>query len=91
MVVNRNEYKIIPTEHCLIVGSRNEAIRRRRTDTGLLRSFSTPYGSPGLSSPPVEDHAGNDEHGRHRKHLRKRFRGRPLGGLFHVYPPKNWA
>lgn len=42
----------------------------------------------GLSSPPVEDHAGNDEHRRHRQHLRKRFRGSPFGGFLHVYLPR---
>src|ERR1700744_1545552 len=45
----------------------------------------------GLSSPPVKDHAGNDEHRRHCQHLRKRFRGGPFGGFLHVYPPKTWA
>ena len=31
----------------------------------------------------VEDNAGDDEHSRHRQHLRKRFRGRPFGGFLH--------
>src|ERR1700682_1404290 len=34
--------------------------------------------------PPVKHHAGDDEHRRHRQHLRKRLRGRPLGGFLHA-------
>ena len=34
-------------------------------------------------SPPVEDDAGDDEHCRHRRHLRERLRGRPFGGFLH--------
>ncbi len=33
---------------------------------------------------PVEQYAGDDEHRRHRQHMRERFRGRPLGGLLHA-------
>ena len=38
--------------------------------------------------PPVKDNAGDDEHCRHRQHLRKRFRGRPLGGFLHAVLPR---
>jgi hypothetical protein len=41
-----------------------------------------------LASSPVENDAGDDEHRRHRQHLRKRFRGRPFAGFLHVYLPK---
>src|SRR6266849_4882205 len=40
------------------------------------------------ASPPVKDNAGDDEHCRHRQHLRKRFRGRPLGGFLHAVLPR---
>jgi hypothetical protein len=36
------------------------------------------------ASPRVKDQAGDDDHGRHRQHLRKRFRGRPFGGFLHA-------
>ena len=36
------------------------------------------------ASPPVEQHACDHEHGRNGQHVRKSFRGRPLGGLFHA-------
>src|SRR3954466_8950334 len=36
----------------------------------------------------VKHDAGDDEHRRHRQHLRKRFRGRPLGGLLHTCLPR---
>src|SRR5712672_3009251 len=39
-------------------------------------------------SPPVEDNAGDDEHCRHRQHLRERLRGRPLGGFLHACLPR---
>jgi len=35
------------------------------------------------ASPPVEQHAGNNEHCRNREHVCKRFRRSPLGGFFH--------
>src|SRR5262249_57986921 len=35
------------------------------------------------ASPPIEQHAGNNEHCRNREHVCKRFRRRPLGGFFH--------
>ena len=38
--------------------------------------------------PRVEDKAGDDEHGSHRQHLRKRFRGRPFGGFLHAILPR---
>jgi len=36
----------------------------------------------------VKHDAGDDEHRRHRQHLRKRFRGRPFGGFLHVQLPR---
>ena len=39
-------------------------------------------------SPPVKHKAGDDEHGRHRQHLRERFRGRPFGGFLHAVLPR---
>ena len=39
-------------------------------------------------SPPIKDDAGDDKHCRHRQHLRKRFRGRPLGGFLHAVLPR---
>ena len=39
-------------------------------------------------SSPVKHHAGDDEHRAYRQHLRKRFRGRPLGGCFHACLPR---
>jgi hypothetical protein len=39
------------------------------------------------SSSPIEDKTGDDEHGRHRQHLRERFRGRPFGGFLHIVLP----
>src|SRR5882762_8971260 len=36
------------------------------------------------ASPPVEQDACDHEHCRHRQHVCKSFRGRPLGGLFHA-------
>src|SRR5438132_13880883 len=41
-----------------------------------------------LQSPHIEHAAGDDEHRRHRQHLRERFRGRPFGGFLHVYLPR---
>ena len=38
--------------------------------------------------PRIKDKAGDDEHGRHRQHLRKRFRGCPFGGFLHAVPPR---
>ncbi len=38
--------------------------------------------------PPIEDEAGDDEHCRHRQHLRERFRSRPLGGFLHASLPR---
>ena len=35
----------------------------------------------------VEEDAGDDEHCRHRQHVCKRLRGRPLGGFPHVVSP----
>ena len=52
------------------------------------------YGCRALSfslmgpSPPIKDDAGDDKHCRHRQHLRKRFRGRPLGGFLHAVLPR---
>ena len=40
------------------------------------------------ASPRVEDDAGDDEHGRHRQHLREHFRGRPFGGVLHADLPR---
>ena len=34
---------------------------------------------------PVEQDAGDDEHRRHRQHMRERSRGRPLGGFLHAF------
>src|ERR1700688_1487662 len=46
-------------------------------------------------SPPVEYKTGDDEHCRHRQHLRERFRGRPFGGFLHADLPRlghwTWA
>jgi hypothetical protein len=39
-------------------------------------------------SPRIEDKAGDDEHCRHRQHLRERFRGRPFTGFLHAVPPR---
>ena len=33
---------------------------------------------------PIEKDAGDDEHSRHRQHVRECFRGRPLGGFLHA-------
>ena len=40
------------------------------------------------SSPPVEHKTGDDEHCRHRQHLRECFRGRPLCGFLHAVLPR---
>ena len=40
------------------------------------------------ASPPMEDDAGDNQHCRHRQHLRERFRGRPLGGFLHAVLPR---
>jgi hypothetical protein len=37
----------------------------------------------------IKDEAGDDEHGRHRQHLRKRFRGRLFGGFLHAVLPRS--
>ena len=39
-------------------------------------------------SSPMKHKAGDDEHRRHRQHLRKCFRGRPLGGFLHTGLPR---
>jgi hypothetical protein len=36
----------------------------------------------------IKNKAGDDEHCRHRQRLRKRFRGRPLGGFLHAFLPR---
>ena len=41
------------------------------------------------SSSRIKDKAGDDEHGRHRQHLRKRFRGRLFGGFLHAVLPRS--
>src|SRR5215471_5105464 len=56
-------------------------IRRRFAPTGWLAMTV-------VRSPHIEHDAGDDEHRRHRQHLRERFRGRPLGGFLHVYLPR---
>ena len=38
-----------------------------------------------LQLTPVEQDAGDDEHRRHRQHMRERSRGRPLGGFLHAF------
>jgi hypothetical protein len=46
---------------------------------------------PGMTltlSPRVKNKAGDDEHCRHRQHLRKHFRGRPFGGFLHAVLPR---
>ena len=40
------------------------------------------------SSSRIKDKAGDDEHGRHRQQLRKRFRGRLFGGFLHTVLPR---
>ena len=37
-----------------------------------------------MTSVGVEEDAGDDEQGRHRQHVRKCLRGRPLGGFLHA-------
>ena len=41
-----------------------------------------------VSHHPSRTHAGDDEHRRHRQHLRERFRGCPFGGFLHAYLPR---
>src|SRR5712672_2246307 len=67
----------------------SEAIQSyaERLKSGLLLHSQVP------ALAPVEDNAGDDEHRRHRQHLRKRLRGRPFGGFLHAFslahdPPK---
>jgi hypothetical protein len=38
--------------------------------------------------PRIKDQAGDDEHSRHRQHLRERFRGRPFTGFLHAVLPR---
>src|SRR5262249_34191201 len=40
---------------------------------------------------PIEQYAGDDEHRRHRQHMCKGFRGRPLGGFLHAGFSLTWA
>src|ERR1700761_634864 len=82
-----------PAVWCLTLQSRNEAMETKRSrdaEQTLDRfvALPPPEDGVGCSSPPVEDHAGNDDHRRHRQHLRKRFRGGPFGGFLHVYLPR---
>src|ERR1700726_493698 len=61
-------------------GARSEAIQSyaERLKSELLLHSRVP------ALAPVEDNAGDDEHRRHRQHLRKRLRGRPFGGFLHT-------
>jgi hypothetical protein len=38
--------------------------------------------------PRIKDKTGDDEHSRHRQHLRERFRGRPFTGFLHAVLPR---
>src|ERR1700730_19098014 len=66
-----------------------EAIQVRHNTTGWIASRSLLATTVlGLSSPHIKDEAGDDEHCRHRQHLRERFRGRLFGGFLHADLPR---
>jgi hypothetical protein len=67
--------------HC---EERSDEASMRTFDNGLLRIAR----NDDVTITAVEHDAGDDEHRRHRQHLRERFRGRPFGGFLHVYLPR---
>ena len=65
-------------------------IRGRSKGPSLERVFwawpvrGPPRNDESFELAPVEQDAGDDEHRRHRQHMRERSRGRPLGGFLHA-------
>jgi hypothetical protein len=78
---------MISQHHC----ERSEAIqlRRIRQEAGLLRYARNEILPVKVTVlPHVEDKTGDDEHCRHRQHLRNCSRGRPFGGFLHAVLPR---
>ena len=72
-----------------ILRKRNDGARQRSNPelrgTVEIWIASSRIHSQAADLPPVEDHTGDDEHCRHRQHLRERLRGRPFGGFLHSF------
>jgi hypothetical protein len=82
---------------------RGDALRWRSPEAAQRVSGAPPIGGPShvaerycvpdrvrdmRCSPRIKDQAGDDEHSRHRQHLRERFRGRPFTGFLHTVLPR---